>query len=266
MAIRWSEIDAVISDMDGVLWLDDTPLPGLRELFARLDATRTPYMLATNNSSKTPADYVAKLLKMGIIAVPEAAIITSGTATAAIMRDRYPAGTTVYVVGGAGLRQLLVSAGFLLVERDARVVVVGLDVTLTYDKLKAAAFCLRAGADFIATNDDPALPTPEGLAPGAGSIAAAISTAAGRIPTVIGKPHHPMFNIALARLETRPERTLMVGDRLDTDIAGGAAVGLQTALVMSGVTDHALLADSPTQPDALYRDLADLVQDWQASR
>lgn len=266
MPISWPEIDAVICDMDGVLWLDETPIAGLPELFA-LFARGLPYALATNNSSKTPADYVAKLARLGV-AEPVSAdnIITSGTATTALMRQRYPAGTPVHVVGGAGLRHLLAEAGFTLVERDARAVVVGLDTALTYDKLKAAAFCLRAGADFIATNDDAALPTPEGLAPGAGSIAAALATAAAVAPLVVGKPHRPMFDLALRLLGSRPERTVMIGDRMETDIIGAAKLGIKTALVLSGVTTLAMLAEAPTQPDAIYADLAELTADWRATR
>ncbi len=259
-------IKGIVSDMDGVLWLGDEPLPGLSDLFAFSTEQGIPLILATNNSSKTRADYVRKLAKMDILGVVPEQILTSGTVTITYMLSHYPTGARVNMIGGAGLRQMLESAGYVLVDKDAQVVVVGLDVELTYDKLRIATLCLRAGADFIGTNDDPALPVPEGMVPGAGSILAALRTAAHREPLVIGKPHRPMFEDALRFLDTRPHETLMIGDRLTTDIAGGNAAGLRTALVLSGVTDSDDMDDGDaTAPDVIFRDLAHLIAAWRAA-
>jgi 4-nitrophenyl phosphatase len=265
MAIDWRAVRAVVCDMDGVLWLDDQPLPGLGAFFDRLRARDVPFQLATNNSSKTAADYVGKLAKMGVTDVLPDRIITSGMVTVAALRAAYPAGTAAYVLGGAGLRALIADAGFTLVDRDAAFVVVGLDPALTYDRLRGAAFCLGAGAAFYATNDDAAIPTPDGLAPGAGSLVAALMTASGRQPTVMGKPHRPMFDYALARLSCPPEAVLMIGDRLETDIAGGAAAGMQTALLLSGASERGQIDGAAVQPGAIYDDLAHLVTDWDQS-
>jgi 4-nitrophenyl phosphatase len=141
-------------------------------------------------------------------------------------------------------------------------VAVGVDFTLTYDKLKHASLCLRAGADFIATNNDATFPTPEGLVPGAGSIVAALQTASGKTPVNMGKPNAPMFEAALRALDTQAGKTLMVGDRLDTDILGAAAVGMQTALVLTGVSTADDVAESVRKPDGVYAGLPALLEAW----
>jgi 4-nitrophenyl phosphatase len=249
--------------MDGVLWRGDQPLPGLAALFAWLRERHIPYALATNNSSRTPADYAAKLTGMGVADIPVSQIITSATATAAYLSGRYPAGTRLYVVGGAGLRAALDQAGFDLETQAApQGVVVGLDPDLTYDKLRQATLMIRAGADFYGTNGDLTYPMPEGEVPGAGSIIAALEAASGRSAIVIGKPERPMFEAALSATGTTPDTTLMVGDRLETDIAGAKALGLATVLVLTGVTTPDDLALSAIWPDVAYDDLTALIRTW----
>jgi 4-nitrophenyl phosphatase len=256
--VDFSGIKAVVSDMDGVLWRGDMPLPGLVPFFEALRARGLPFVLATNNSSKTQADYVRKLAGMGVTGVAEAAIVTSGTATAAYLKMHYPAGTRVHVFGAEGLCAVIAAAGFTLADSDVRVVVAGLKWNLTYDDLKTASRLVRAGADFIGTNPDATFPLPDGLAPGAGSMIAALQTAAGREPLIIGKPHPPMFEAALAALGTAPADTLMIGDRLNTDIVGAAACGLRTALVLTGITTAADINGS-VRPDAVFDGLPPLV-------
>ncbi|MCK6580119.1 MAG: HAD-IIA family hydrolase [Anaerolineae bacterium] len=265
MALELSRIRAVACDMDGVLWLGDEPLPGLHAFFNLLHRRALPYVLATNNSSKTPADYVAKLSHMGVNGVSDSNIITSGTATLHVLAERYPPGTHINMVGGIGLRHLLEEAGYILVNQNAQAVVVGLDAGLTYEKLKYATFCIRDGAAFIATNDDNSIPTPDGFAPGAGSIVAALRASSEREPLVIGKPHLPMFQQALQLMGTAPEQTLMIGDRLETDIIGAAQAGMKTALLLTGVTDGDRLKRGDAAPDAIFDDLAQLVAAWEAS-
>jgi 4-nitrophenyl phosphatase len=245
-------------DMDGVLWRGEMVLPGMLDWIAWLREQDIPFVLATNNSSKTPQDYVVKLGKLGVAGVEARQIITSGTTTADYLKRHYPAGAPVHVLGGDGLRAVVTEAGFVVAD-EADVVVVGLDPQLTYPKLKAAALLLRRGAAYIASNVDRTIPTPEGLAPGAGSLVAALSAASDREPIIMGKPHPAMFETALARLGTTPETALMIGDRLDTDIAGAKSCGMITALVLSGVATREDLAASAVQPDAVYEDLAALV-------
>jgi 4-nitrophenyl phosphatase len=257
-----SNIKAVVSDMDGVLWRGDEPLPGLVTLFQMLRTRGLPFVLATNNSMKAPSDYVAKLAKMGVADVREDQVITSSTTTVSYMKATYPAGSPVHVLGGDGLRRLLIEGGFKLDDKVAKAVVVGLDTNLTYDKLKRASFLLQAGADFIATNNDDSLPTPEGLAPGAGSIVAALRTASGKQPRVMGKPDAPMFEAALRLVGTSPADTLMIGDRLSTDITGAALLGFKTALVLTGVSTRADAEVNTIKPDAIYADLAALLDSW----
>jgi 4-nitrophenyl phosphatase len=260
--VNFASIKAVIADMDGVLWRGDVPLPGLTEFYDRLRARGIPFVMATNNSAKAPVEYVAKLARMGVLNILPEQIITSGTATMSYMQTRYSPGTRVYVLGGDGLRALLTEARYVVSEDGADVVMVGLAPNLTYDLLKKATLLIRAGADFIGTNPDTSIPTPEGLAPGAGSIIAAVQAATDCQPVIIGKPHPPMFEAALHLLGTSPNETLMIGDRLTTDIEGAYQVGLRTALVLTGVTTREELAVSTVQPDGVYDGLPTLLAAW----
>lgn len=253
------DVRAVISDMDGVLWQGDRALPGLIEFFDLLAARGIPYMLATNNSSKTRADYVNKLATLGVRDVPQERIITSGTATAAYLLTHYPTDTPIHVFGSDSLRYVVREAGYRLTdEDDARVVVAGLDWELSYPKLRRAAYLIRQGADYIGTNPDTTYPTPDGPVPGTGSLLAALTAATGRQPVLMGKPYPPMYEAALLALDTPAHQTLMIGDRIDTDITGAAALGLQTALVLTGISS---LEDvnGTTPPDGVYPGLPDLL-------
>ncbi|MDE2818347.1 MAG: HAD-IIA family hydrolase [Chloroflexota bacterium] len=254
------QIRAIISDMDGVLWRGLQPLPGLREFFAYLFDKNIGFVLATNNSSKTRMDYVDKLATLGVNGVQPAHIVTSATATASFLRTKHPPGTRIFVLGSAGLKQILRKAGFMLVEDDAELVVCGIDTDLTYQKARKATLLIRGGAGFIGTNPDSSFPAPEGLVPGAGSILALIEAASGQPPIIIGKPERGMFEAALGQLDADPKETLMIGDRIGTDIQGARALGIKTALVMTGVEDETSLAESPTKPDFVFEGLPDLIQ------
>lgn len=259
-------VKAIISDMDGVLWRGNQPLPGLDTLFSFLQSANMPFILATNNSRKTPDDYVYKLSKLGIVGVQPHHVVTSGTATASYLRKMYPAGTKLYVVGGDGFKQILVHSGFVLVEDDAEVVVCGIDFDLTYAKMRTATLNIRAGAPFVGTNPDTSFPSPEGLVPGTGSLLALIATASDVSPTIIGKPERGMFDSALETLGTLPEETLMIGDRINTDIAGAKAIGIQTALVMTGVETEDSLQASDVKPDRVFAGLPELVAALQSAQ
>ncbi len=222
-----------------------------------------PYVLATNNSMATPASYVEKLAKMGFEVSAEA-IQTSALATRDYLIETLPAGAGVFVVGMPALReQLFTDAPYHPVQygEEAPVaVVVGLDLTFDYAKLKAATTAIRGGARFVATNADATLPTEAGLAPGAGSILAAITVASGQEPEVIGKPETPMLETALERMGIEPAAAVMVGDRLDTDILAGQRAGMLTVLVLTGVSTREELAASPVLPDLVLTDLPALVE------
>ena len=253
------DIRAVVSDMDGVLWRGDVPLPGLTAFFSLLKREDLPWVLATNNSSRTRQDYVRKLEAMGIPDVPARNIVTSGTATAAWLGRRYVRGTRVHVFGGDGLRQELGEAGFCVADDDVAVVVAGLNRDLCYDDLHRASHLIRSGACFVGTNPDTTFPAANGIAPGAGSLLAALQAASGVEPVIIGKPHPPMFEAALELLGSEAAQTLMIGDRMNTDILGAARVGMRTALVMTGIATHSEVTASTLQPDLVCNSLSELV-------
>lgn len=259
----FSTLNGVILDMDGVLWLGDQPLPGMQDLFEFFRSRNIGFVLATNNSAKSPADYVAKLARMGVQGVEAAQIVTSGIAAVNYLQTHYPTGTNIHVLGGDGLKALVTKAGYVLAD-DAEVVVAGIDTALTYEKLKRAAMLIRKGAVFIGTNADVTIPTPEGLAPGAGSILAALQAATDCEPIIMGKPNAPMFEAALRALNTDATHALMIGDRLQTDILGAQNVGIRAALVLTGVATEADLKTSPIQPDVVYSGLPELIAAWSA--
>jgi 4-nitrophenyl phosphatase len=260
---RLQDAKAWIFDMDGVLYRGSAPLAGVRELLDALALRERKVMLATNNSMATPASYERRLAAMGI-SVPAAEIITSSLATRDYLQQTLPEGAGIYVIGMPALRELLFDCtSFHPVqygEETPAAVVIGLDLEFTYDKLKAANAALRAGAHFIATNADTTLPTEAGLVPGAGSLIAAVVAASGRQPIVIGKPETPMLEMAMLRMGVRPDETVMVGDRLDTDILAGERAGMPTVLVLTGVSTRADLAEAEALPDVIVSDLPSLVE------
>jgi len=257
---RLTDITHLIIDMDGVLYQGDEPLPGLHEFFAFLRERRLPFVLATNNSTRTPQAYVEKLARMGVRVYP-AEILTSGQATARVLAREYPPGTRAHVFGSPALREALVEEGFALADEDVEVVVASMDREVTYDRLKRAALLIRGGARFVATNLDPTLPTAEGLAPGTGSLIAALQTASGVRPQVVGKPEPTMFQLALSQMGARPETTAAIGDRADTDVLGGKRAGLVTICVLSGSSSRA--EAEAFGPDFIFENIADLLEAWQ---
>jgi 4-nitrophenyl phosphatase len=256
-----THITHLIIDMDGVLYRGNEPLPGLREFFAFLRQKPIPFVLATNNSTHTPEQYVDKLARMGVPVSP-LEILTSGQATARALAREYPPGTRVHVFGMPSFQEAMLKEGFILADADVAVVAASMDRAVTYEKLKRATLLIRGGARFFATNRDPTYPTEEGLLPGTGSMIAALETASGVKPTVIGKPEPTMFQLAMAHMGARPETTATIGDRLETDIAGGQRAGLTTICVLSGASSRA--EAEAFGPDYIFEDIADLLKTWQA--
>jgi 4-nitrophenyl phosphatase len=256
-------IHYLIVDMDGVLWRGDEPMTALQEFFDFLRRRRVGFVLATNNSSRTPDQYVAKLAGFGVEVSPEC-ILTSAEASAAYLATVAPPGTRVYAIGEDGVTRALEERGFVLAGERADYVVVGWDRHLTWDKLTTAALLIHAGAGFIGTNPDPNYPTPRGPVVGNGAQLAALKTTTGVAPVIVGKPEPWLYRQALERMGARPEATAVIGDRIDTDISGGVRAGLTTVLVLSGIITEADLAASPVRPDLVCADIGDLVQRWES--
>jgi 4-nitrophenyl phosphatase len=264
MVMDLRDIKHLVIDMDGVLYRGNEPLPCLPEFIGFLRRVGISFVMATNNSGSTPAQYAAKLAKMGALDEPRE-IMTSGTATAGWLAERYPAGTRVHVFGEESLRRAMVERGFVLADEDVAVVAASIDWGVTYEKIKRAAVLIRKGAAFVATNLDPTRPTEEGLVPGTGALMAAIEVGSGVKPIAIGKPEPTMFEMAMAQMGATSETTATLGDRLDTDIEGGKRAGLRTILVLSGSTERAEAeAYRDTQGlDFIFDDIATLLAAWE---
>ena len=222
-------IETWLTDMDGVLVHEEDPIPGASEFIEALKASGRRFLVLTNNSIFTPRDLRARLLRSGID-VPEEAIWTSALATAKFLDDQRPHGSA-YVVGEAGLTTALHDIGYVLTDRDPDYVVLGETRTYSFEAITRAIRLIEGGARFIATNPDVSGPSIHGTLPATGSVAALIRTATGRQPYFIGKPNPLMMRFALNRLEAHSESTVMVGDRMDTDIISGLEAGLRTVLV-----------------------------------
>ncbi len=252
--------DNFIFDLDGVLYIQNEPIAGGLAFANLVTSQGKKRLFLTNNSKFTRRDYREKLSRMGLDGIEEDEVLTSAYAAVLYLKEnRDIGGKSAYALGGQGLQEELESAGLVVLEGDegrgADFVLVGWDTELTFDRLKTAVLAVNAGADFIATNDDATFPAPDGLWPGAGAIVAAVERATGQAPVVVGKPHRCMMDIALARLGGRSERTIMIGDRLETDVAGGLRAGIKTALVLTGVSKREEVAGSEWQPDYVLESL-----------
>lgn len=236
-------------DLDGVIWLADVPIPGSAEAVAALRTAGEAVVFVTNNSSQPIAEVEDKLARHGIPATGD--VITSAMAAAGLVEP----GERVLVIGGPGVVEAVEGRGAVVVfEGDADAVLVGVDRTFTYDRLRVAATAVRRGARLLATNDDATYPTPDGPIPGAGSIVAAVVTAAGVPAEVAGKPHAPMAALVRARLG---DTGVMVGDRTDTDGLLARRLGYRFALVHTGITGPHERVDPV--PELSAADLATLV-------
>ncbi len=260
-----AEITGVVLDMDGVLFRGNTLIPEVPAFLAALDRRGIRWAMATNNSTAMSEDYVTKLAAMGVTTTAEH-VITSGAATATWVRQRYAQGTRVFVVGSPALRSAVFADDYFVpAERDAEVVISGADFDLRYDSLRIACLAIRAGATWVATNADRTFPSEEGLIPGAGALVAALAAATDRTPTVIGKPGPGLVQSSMLIIGTPAEETLMIGDRLDTDILSGARAGCRTALVLTGVSTRADAETGEITPDLVVETLTPLTDFWSRS-
>ncbi|MFN2167683.1 MAG: HAD-IIA family hydrolase [Anaerolineae bacterium] len=259
---------ALIVDSDGTLLRGPIPLPGLLRLFAFLQPRGIPFVVVSNNATKTAAEDQKRLASAGVqIGVDQ--ILTAAKATVDYLSSELEAGASLYVIGEPALCEALRQAGFILLDKTAGpadAVVVGGDSTLTYDKLKGAALLLQRGARFVGTNPDLLCPTDEGLVPEAGATLAFLQAATGLSPTVIGKPARPLFDLAVGTLGSRRAETAILGDRLETDIYGGQQAGLKTVLVTTGVDKEGAIPQKGIEPDLVVGSLDALVDLWEKDR
>lgn len=262
-------LENFIFDLDGVIWRGNTAIEGAVESVGRLRAAGKRCFYCTNNSGRTQRDFATRLRGIGL-ELDEQEVITSSSATAIYLSEQFPSPFTAYVIGGEGIVTALqdIGAHVLTVEEAAanpphvHCVVVGIDRAFTYDKMRLAQQFILQGARFIATNQDATFPTEDGVVPGAGAVVAGIATASGVTPLTIGKPEPTMLHLALKKFGLAAATTVMVGDRLDTDIACAHRAGLVALLVLTGITtrDEAQAAAGEANPDAIYADLPALCQ------
>ncbi|MBW3606330.1 MAG: HAD-IIA family hydrolase [Actinobacteria bacterium] len=246
----------VVIDLDGVCYRGDAAIDGSRAAVTALRDAGIGVMFATNNATRTPEQSADKLAHLGFDVAPDD-IMTSAVAAAALLEP----GDRCMVIGMHGLRAAVTDRGCELADDPAQtdVVLTGLDRDLTYDKLVRGTRALLAGARFVASNADRSFPDADGISPGAGVIMVALETATGRAAQVAGKPEPTLFETAASRLPDG--RLLMIGDRVETDIAGAAALGWDTGLVLTGITGADQARDADPAPTYVADDLAALVRD-----
>jgi len=257
----YAAIQSVIIDMDGTLLKGNMPLPGLARLFEFLQSSHFPFVIATNNATKSAGEYQRKLERHNVH-IRATDILTAAAATTAYLEREIEKGARLYAIGQPALTNALQNAGFVLAENAAEpvaAVVVGGDWTLTYEKIKYAVLHLQRGARLVGTNPDVVYPTEEGLIPETGTTLAALHAASGVTPTVIGKPMPHLFNMCLERLNSPHHQTAVVGDRLETDILGGQRASLKTILVTTGVDTAESIRAKDIHPDWVINGLDELV-------
>jgi NagD protein len=244
-------------DMDGVLMHEEQAIPGAREFLARLRELGRPFLVLTNNSIYTPRDLAARLRASGL-EVPEGSIWTSALAMAQFLGEQRPRGSA-FVIGEAGLTTALHEAGYTLTDRDPDYVVLGETRTYSFERITRAIRLIEAGARFIATNPDATGPSIDGPLPATGSVAALISAATGREPYFIGKPNPLMMRSALNAIDAHSESAVMIGDRMDTDVVSGLEAGMETVLVLTGLTSAEEAERYPYRPSRIVDSIADLI-------
>jgi NagD protein len=243
--------------MDGVLVHEGNALPGAADFLQRLVDTGRRFLVLTNNSIFTPRDLAARLSRSGLH-VPEESIWTSALATTDFLSSQLPGGSA-YVIGEAGLTTALYEAGYTLTDTAPDFVVLGETRTYSFEAITRAIRLIGGGARFIATNPDVTGPSPEGPLPATGSVAAMITKATGAEPYFVGKPNPMMFRSAMNRIQAHSESTVMVGDRMDTDVVAGIEAGLETVLVLSGSTRPGDVTRFPFRPSRICDSIADVI-------
>jgi NagD protein len=252
-------IESWMTDMDGVLVHEGRMIPGADAFIARLRHADVPFLVLTNNSIYTPRDLQFRLRTSGID-LPEEAIWTSALATASFLDDQRPQGSA-YVIGEAGLTTALHDVGYVLTDNSPDYVVLGETRTYSFTAVTTAIRLIRDGARFVATNPDPVGPSAEGVLPATGAVAALMTKASGVSPYFVGKPNPLMMRAALNRLQAHSETTVMIGDRMDTDIIAGLEAGMRTVLVLTGIVQADDVDRFPYRPHRVVSSIADLVDE-----
>jgi 5'-nucleotidase len=248
-----------LMDMDGVLVHEEQAIPGADRFIGRLTELEMPFLVLTNNSIYTRRDLAARLRRSGLD-VPEESIWTSALAAARFLEDQRPGGSA-FVIGEAGLTTALHASGYTLTDTEPDYVVLGETRTYSFERITRAIRLIDEGARFIATNPDPTGPSPDGALPATGSVAALISRATGRDPYYVGKPNPLMMRSALNSLDAHSETSAMIGDRMDTDVVSGMEAGMETILVLTGVTTATDAERFPFRPSRIVESVADLVEE-----
>jgi NagD protein len=243
-------------DMDGVLVHGSQPVPGANEFIRRLRESGAKFLILTNNPFSTPRALAARLGRIGLD-VPAESIYTSAMATATFLHDQHPRGSA-FIIGDSGLSTAIHDVGYVITDQNPDYVVVGETTSLSYERLTTAVRLVAAGARFVGTNPDASGPGDGGLVPACGAIAALISSATGVRPYFVGKPNPLMMRTALRVLGSHSDESTMIGDRMDTDIIGGIESGLQTILVLTGVTRREEVERHPFRPTHIYDSVADI--------
>ncbi|MEV0541701.1 HAD-IIA family hydrolase [Nocardia salmonicida] len=257
MTTKDEQILSYLTDMDGVLVHEDQLIPGADEFLAELRANEIPFLVLTNNSIRTPRDLQARLRHTGLD-IPEESIWTSALATATFLADQRPNGTA-YVVGESGLTTALHEIGYVLTDSDPDYVVLGETRTYSFEAITTAIRLVDRGAKFIATNPDATGPSRDGVLPATGSVAALITRATGKEPYYVGKPNPLMMRSALRQIGAHSQSTVMIGDRMDTDVIAGLEAGMRTVLVTSGISTKSSVEAYPFRPTMVVDSVADLI-------
>jgi NagD protein len=252
------DVECWLTDMDGVLVHENHALPGAADFLRRLVERERRFLVLTNNSIFTPRDLSARLQRSGLV-VPESAIWTSALATATFLKDQLPGGSA-YVIGEAGLTTALYEAGYTLTDHEPDFVVLGETRTYSFEAITTAIRLIARGARFIATNPDATGPSPDGPLPATGSVAALITRATGAEPYFVGKPNPMMFRSAMNRISAHSENTVMIGDRMDTDVVAGIEAGLETILVLTGSTRREDVVRFPFRPAHVLDSIGDVIE------
>lgn len=247
---------AFLIDMDGVLVTGSTPMPGAQEFIGRLREAGCPFTVLTNNSRYTPRDHQARFAAMGLDITAES-IFTSAVATAIFLNTQRPK-STAYTIGEAGLTTALHDIGYVLTEHDPEYVVLGETDSYNFNSITTAIRLIEKGARFIATNPDVSGPGEQGKVPGTGAVAALITSATGVDPYYVGKPNPLMMRAALRQMGAHSENSTMIGDRMDTDMVAGIESGLDTILVLSGVTSQEMVDRFPFRPGRVVGSVAEI--------
>lgn len=262
MTFDKTNIKGLILDMDGVIWRDSEPIGDLPKTFSKIRDLGLKFVLATNNSTRSIDEYVAKMKELGVEVYPNE-ILNSSQATAKVLASKFPTGSEIYYIGETGLSTALIEEGFVPTSahnfKNPKAVVMGIDRTINFEKVARAALLINTGLPFYATNPDQTFPTPLGLIPGNGAWTSVLITATGVQPIITGKPDPAMLHVSMQRMGTGLHETIMVGDRLETDILGAQNAGCHSCLVLSGVTTQHQAQNWDTPIDIITDDLSSLV-------